>query len=271
MKLTIMGTKTDLIRMVQPMLALQDECKFLVHKNGIICKVVDPAHVSMCEVNIHKDYFREFKITSSKKMKLGDEYEIGVDLEKLVESLSMSTMQCSDEATIEFNTNDNKAHLTMHTNGIFLDHPFYQVDTTGMSDPKVPELTLPFMFEIKSQKTLRKIIKDVSKFSDHLTIHRNPDEPNKLFIEFDDCHDLECSFTLTDQLATTLECKDAKEEIKSLYPIEYLDFILTGLSKAFYGDVTIQCFMGNDYPIKITAGKKPYEVLYLLAPRIESE
>jgi len=268
-EITLRGTKTDIIRMFQPILALNDECKLLVRKNGIECKVVDPAHVIMAQILIDKTYFSEYK--TSKKLKIGEEFSIGLDIESFIESMSMTAINHSDEAVVVLDSDDDTGNITLYSEGLTFNKPFNLANSTGMSDPKLPTLTLPFVFEIKSQKKLRQIVRDISKFSDHLKIRQDLNNKNKLFIEWYDSYDNLCSYTITNKLMKTLDYTSKDDTVKSLYPTEYLDNILKGLSKAFFGDVTVKCWMGPDYPIRISAGKKPLEVNYLLAPRIESE
>ena len=267
---TIMGKKSDLIRMLQPLPVLNDECKLIFTNSGMVSKLVDPAHVSMVQVDVDKSYFTEYKI--SDQLKVNGSVEIGIDLDDFLTTLSVQSIDPSDEVKVVFDTDggdENK--ITMNGEHLRLHKPFRPIDTTGMSDPKIPNLTLSFTFELLSQKKLRQIVNDIGKFSDHLRIIHKPDEPNKLFIEWPDQHDSKGYFELTDKLARTLECTEKNDTIRATFPVDYFQSILRGLARTCFGDVKLTCLTGHDYPIKIIAGKKPLEVMYLLAPRIESD
>jgi proliferating cell nuclear antigen len=66
-----------------------------------------------------------------------------------------------------------------------------------------------------------------------------------------------------------LEKLDCKEEVRSLFPLDYFSNMVKAISTAQL--VTMR--MGNDYPVKMefSIAEGNGEVTYLLAPRIESE
>lgn len=266
--ITLVGTKTDMLRIFQPLIVLNNYVKLLIRDKQIEFKLVDIAHVCMVQIIVDKSYFKKYKI--SKKISVSDVIEVGIDVEKMVEILSMSAVQPSDETTITLDDENHIGSIEIVSDDLILSAPIPYVNVDNMTEPKIPSLSLPYVFEIKSQKILKQIIRDISKFSDHLRIVHKISQKNKLFIKWFDTFNKEYSYTLTNKLNQTIEYTSKDNEFVSTFPVDYFSMIMKALSKTFYGDTTLQCWIGNDYPIKITAGKKPFTVTYLLAPRIES-
>ena len=135
------------------------------------------------------------------------------------------------------------------------------VDTTGISDPKVPNLTLPVVVSVRTEE-LRQGIRASESVSDHIALTATSDGFEMASEGDTDSVDLK----LPKDLLEELECK---EEVRSLFPLDYF----SNMIKAISTSTVVTMRMGNDYPVKMEfsiAGGKG-EVTYLLAPRIESE
>ena len=107
---------------------LVDEAKFNVNPKGLTLKAVDPAHVAMVDMKIEKSAFEEFE---------ADDTELGVDLDKIKEVLRLS--RAGD--IISLSQDEDKNRLVVSVGNVT--RRMNLVDTTGMSDPKVPNLNLP--------------------------------------------------------------------------------------------------------------------------------
>lgn len=239
--------KPDVLKeLVEIISTLVDEAKFSIEKTGITIKAVDPAHVAMVELTISKGGFEEYK---------ADESELGVDIDKAKEVLRLAAP--GEDITIEHN--EERSQLIFQVGNIT--RRMSLVDTTGMSDPKVPNLTLPVKLSVKTGE-LRKGIRASETVSDHIALVAHPDG-----FEMSSEGDTDsANLKLGKDLLEDLECK---EEVRSLFPLDYFSNMIKAISTASV--VTMR--MGNDYPVKmefsIADGKG--EVTYLLAPRIESE
>jgi proliferating cell nuclear antigen len=134
------------------------------------------------------------------------------------------------------------------------------IDTTGMSDPKVPNLNLPATVSVKGEDLMQGI-RASETVSDHIALVANPEG-----------FEMSCEGDM-DQVHYRKPKKDlvaieAQTSVRSLFPLEYFSNMLKSVSGG--NVVTLQ--LGNDYPVKMEfkiAGGKG-EVRYLLAPRIES-
>ncbi len=232
--------------LVEIVATLVDEAKFSVEKTGLVIKAVDPAHVAMVELSLSKGGFEEYKADGS---------ELGVDIDKTKEVLRLAT--AGEDISIEHDEDRNQ--LVFQVGNIT--RRMSLVDTTGMSDPKVPNLTLPVKLSVKTSE-LRQGIRASESVSDHIALIADPDGFEMLSEGDTDSVNLK----LPKDLLEEIECK---EESRSLFPLDYFSNMVKAISTASV--VTMR--MGNDYPVKlefsIADGKG--EVTYLLAPRIESE
>ena len=135
------------------------------------------------------------------------------------------------------------------------------IDTTGMSEPKVPNLNLPAKVTLKIED-ISQGIKASESVSDHIALTVTKDS-FEMVCEGDT--DQVQMKLLKDQLIE-LECVD---KVKSLFPLEYF----SNMMRAIPSQAKITLNLGNDYPVKIefSIANGNGSVVFLLAPRIESE
>jgi proliferating cell nuclear antigen len=225
---------------------LVDEAKFNIDSKGVTLKAVDPAHVAMIDMKIEKSAFEEFA---------ADETELGIDLDKIKEVLRLS--RSGDVISLE--QDEEKNRLVINVGNVT--RRMNLVDTTGMSDPKVPNLNLPAKVAVASEE-LQKGIKAAESISDHIALTAQP-EGFEMVSEGDtDSVSLKLS---KDQLVS-LECK---ESVRSLFPLDYF----SNMIRAIPMGTVITMSLGNDYPVKLefSIADGRGTVNYLLAPRIESD
>lgn len=225
---------------------LVDEAKLKINKDGLGIKAVDPAHVALVEMTLRKDAFEEYN---------ADEQEVGIDLERLTQAMELG----SGDDIISLKLDEEKSKLILNVENLTRKMPL--IDTTGMTDPKVPSLNLPVKVIIETIK-LDKGVKASKNVSDHVAIIVNP-EGFKLKSEGDsDSVDLEEPKTNLIELV-------CKEQIKSLFSLDYFQKMIKSASKS--DNITL--LMGNDYPVKMEfeIANGNGKVIYLLAPRIEGD
>ena len=134
------------------------------------------------------------------------------------------------------------------------------IDTSGMNDPKVPQLNLTANIAVPIEE-LQKGIRAVESISDHITLKAGPE-----FFE------LSCEGD-TDSVSLRLDSAAAKIEtdsnVCSMFPPDYLANII----KAIPSGTQVNIELDNDYPVKFvfSLADGAANVSYLLAPRIESE
>ncbi len=224
---------------------LVDEAKFTVNADGLTLRAVDPAHIAMVDLTLGKEAFEEFK---------ADESEIGIDIDKLSQFLKLA----KGDDMVDLKHDEDKRKLKIMVGDIT--RHMSLIDTTGMSDPKVPNLELPASVTVRADDLMQGI-RASETVSDHIALVANPDG-----------FEMSCEGDM-DQVHWRKAKKDlaaleAPSSVRSLFPLEYFSNMLKSVSSG--SSVTMH--LGSDYPVKMEfkiAGEKG-EVRYLLAPRIES-
>jgi proliferating cell nuclear antigen len=239
--------KADVLKEVVDVVStLVDEAKFNVGKDSITVKAVDPAHVAMVDLTLDRGSFEAYK---------ADEGELGVDMDKMKEILRLA----KGGETIALSHDEDKNRLVVHVGNTT--RRMALVDTAGMSDPKVPSLNLPAKLVVRTEE-LRQAIRASESISDHIALKASA-EGFEIVSEGD-------TDSVTHMVPKDLlEELQAKEAVRSLFPLDYFSNMVKAISSA--SNVTL--YLGSDYPVKIEfkiAGGKG-EVKFLLAPRIESE
>jgi len=213
---------------------------------GFSLKAVDPAHVAMVDLEVEKGAFEEF---------VADDAELGIDLDKIKEVLRLA--RSGD--IIELEQDEERNRLIMNVGNV--SRRMNLVDTTGMSDPKVPNLDLPTKLSVNAEE-LQKGIRAAESVSDHIAMNANADG-FELYSEGDTDT---VSLKLSKDALVSLE---SEESVRSLFPLDYF----SNMVRAISAGTVVQISLGNDYPVKMEfniAGDKG-RVSYLLAPRIESD
>lgn len=238
--------RADILKeVVNVVSTLVDEAKFSMNSDGLTIKAVDPAHIAMVDLSLGKDAFEEFK---------ADEVEIGIDIDKLSQFLKLAR---SDDI-IDVKHDEDKRRLNIAVGDIT--RRMSLIDTTGMSDPKVPSLNLPVTLTVKVDDLVQGI-KASETVSDHIALIASPEG-----------FEMTCEGDM-DQVnwkksKKDMESLEAPSSVRSLFPLEYFSNML----RAVPSGSLVTMHLGNDYPVrvefKIAGGKG--EVRYLLAPRIES-
>ena len=224
---------------------LVDEAKFTVNADGLTNRAVDPAHIAMVDLTLAKDAFEEFK---------ADESEIGLDIDKLSQFLKLA----HSNEVVDLKHDEEKRRLNIVIGDIT--RRMSLIDTTGMSDPKVPNLNLPATVTLKVDDLVQGI-KASETVSDHIALVASP-EGFEMTCEGD------MDQVQWKKAKKDLEGLETPSSVRSLFPLEYFANMLRAVSAG----VAVTMHLGNDYPVKVEfkiAGGKG-EVRYLLAPRIES-
>ena len=238
--------KSDTLKgLVNIISTLIDEVKFTIGPDGMTLKAVDAAHVAMIEMEVGKDAFESYE---------ADSCEIGLDLDKVKGVLKLA----SSGDIVSMEQDDTHGRLVFKVGNIT--RRMNLVDTTTMSDPKVPQLSLTAKISLPVDE-LQKGIRAADKISDHITLKAGPGYFD-MFCEGD-----------TDSVSLHLDGAsvevDSDSEVCSMFPLDYFSNII----KAIPAGTTVMVELDNDYPVKLvfSLADGNARVNYLLAPRIESE
>jgi proliferating cell nuclear antigen len=225
---------------------LIDEVKFTITPEGMTLKAVDPAHVAMIELKIGAKAFESYSAS---------ETEIGLDLDKVKTVLKLATQ--GDIIAME--QDEGKGRFVFVIGNVT--RSMNLVDTSSMSDPKVPQLTLSAS-AVMLVDQLQRGIRAAESISDHISL-----KADKEFFELScegDTDDVSLKLKGSD-----LESLDVPSKVHSLFPLDYFANIL----KAVPAGTKVKVELDSDYPVKLVFGLANGEakVMYLLAPRIESD
>lgn len=225
---------------------LVDEAKIHCTPEGMSLKAVDPAHVAMVDLSLGKGAFAEFEAS---------DLEMGIDLDKLKDILKLAGS--GDVIGIEYKEDSHRlvfsiGHLTRR---------MALVDTTNMSDPKVPNLNLPSKVTIAASE-LQQGIKASEAVSDHIALTADGDAFELLADGDTDQVNLNLS-------GDSLIAIESPEKSRSLFSLDYF----SNMAKVVKGSDALTLNIGTDYPVKIEfdIADGNGHIMYLLAPRIESE
>lgn len=242
--------KSDTLKgLVNIVSTLIDEVKLTVEPDGINLKAVDPAHVAMIEVRVESGAFESYT---------ADETEIGLDLDKVKSVLKLA----SSGDIISMEQDEDHGKLIFKVGNIT--RRMHLVDTSGMNDPKFPQLSLSSKVQIPVEE-LQQGIRASETISDHIALTVSP-------IGFE----LSCegdtdsaSLMIPKEKLESMEVPEGDGTYRSLFPLDYF----ANLIKAIPTGTIVGIELDSDYPIKMNfkLADGNGKVDYLLAPRIESD
>ena len=238
--------KSDTLKgLVNIISTLIDEVKFTVTAEGMTLKAVDPAHVAMIEMNIGKGAFESYSASDC---------EMGLDLDKVKGVLKLA----GSGDIIRMEQDESAGRLVFKVGNIT--RRMNLVDTSSLSDPKVPHLELSSNISVAVDE-LQKGIRAAESISDHITLKAGPE-----FFELSCEGDTDSVSLKLDKDAAKI---DTSSDVCSMFPPEYLANIIKAIPSGTQVDIELD----NDYPVKLVfnLADGAVKVHYLLAPRIESE
>jgi proliferating cell nuclear antigen len=232
---------------IEAVSTLVDEAKFRLTKDGMSARAVDPANVAMVAFDMNAKAFDTFEAT---------EGEIGIDLVRFMDILGMA----SRDDKLELNLNEETRKLEIRTSG--LAYTLSLLDPSSIrKEPKVPNLELPAKIVLNGTE-LKRAVKAAEKVSDHMALGV---QDKTFYVEAEGDLD-KVRLEIPESSLISLK---STGNVRSLFSLDYLNDIVKSLGKA--EQVSID--LGSDYPVKLTFGIAGGNgtVVYLLAPRIESE
>jgi len=223
---------------VRALAAIVDEAKFVVNNDGVSANAVDPANAALSAITISEGAFIEYNVS---------EAEIGIDLRRLVEIISMA----GKDDTIKLGLDEHTHKLSITMGG--LEYTMALLDPSSMrKSPSVPELDLPSQIKLSSSK-FKQMIKAAGMVGDNMTIG----------VAGENVY-MEATGDSDNVRLDSLKSAD----VSGTYSLEYLSDMSKGIGAA--SEITIN--LGRDLPLVIDFVPYPRcDVTYLLAPRIDPD
>ncbi len=228
---------------------LIDEGIFNLSKNGISLTAADRAMVAVVDFNLLATAFDTYELEK--------ETSIGLNVGNLLSILKRAKKRHRISLSLE----DNKFEVSIH-NGAKRKFLLPLLELSQEEVPPIEQLQFTTKVEIRPD-TLAEIIKDASIVSDAVTFEAQPD---KFIIRAEgDISRTEAVFEKDSEDLIDLE---AKETVKSRYPIDYLK----KMAKAAKLADTVIIEFAQEYPMKMSFKVlDKVSLVFVLAPRVLEE
>ncbi len=234
---------------VEAVSTLVSEAKLTVSKDGLEVKAVDPSHVAMLVLRLDAKAFEEFT---------GEPTEFGVDAERFKDVLRLA--RPGDTISLQYDGGKNPLIVRVGR----LVREMSPVDPASITDPKVPSVNPPAKAVVKMEP-LRQGIRGSESIADNVVLELSKEG----FVLHSESETDRVDMHLTVGGDDGLVSVDAKDPVKSMYPLDFFSAMMKSITTA--EDVTLH--VGNEYPLKIefsiADGRGTGQ--YLLAPRVEEE
>jgi len=232
---------------VDAITAVVDESRLKISDDGWRVRAVDAANVALIDFELRREAFDEYENQTDEEQ----EMEIGVDFSKLSDILRVGWRK--GDITLELN---DKLHVKM--NALSYTLSLISIETLR-KEPKLPSLEFPTRVVLDAED-FRKVIKVAEKMGDHIVMGVSGDV---FFMEAESEMD-SMRFELRREELLSLSGDNAR----SIFSLDYI----AAMSRAMNVE-TVTLYLGTDYPLRIEfeLADGAVHIMYLLAPRIESE
>ncbi len=236
-------------KFIEGISVLVDEAEFVISEKGLALKATDPSQISLIDFEVPKKAFKKFDVAEPTR--------IGLDLSYL--SQVMGRAKSGD--SLEWILGSDKSQLLIVFTGKAkrsFSVPLLDI-TTG--DLPLPKIDFDAEIKIKAE-VLGDSLKDASLISTHVVFAI---EDDSFVVRANSSKgNLKNVYTQKDDAVISLKAKD---EVKSMFPLDYLVNII----KAASGDTEVKVGLKSNAPVEVTYTIGEAKFQYFLAPRIESE
>jgi len=235
---------------VDAVLAVVDEARLKIDKEGWKVRAVDPANVALVDLELRREAFSEFSLGPEKEQKRGEkEFVVGVPFDKMRDVLRW----CKGDVALSMEKEKMTLQSDAYTFTLTLIDP-----SSIRKEPKIPEIEFAAKVVVDAND-FKKVLKAAEKVSYQVAIGVQ----NGFFVEAEGEMETMRYSLHKDELVHL-----SGSDCRSLFSLEYL----TAMAKGFASD-TLTLHISTDHPLKmefdIADGNG--KVVYMLAPRIEAE
>jgi len=236
-----------LAKAVEIISELVSEVKIRINEFGMNITAMDPANVAMVSFKLPKNTFSQFELSTEEGKK---EEILGVNLDNLKQILK----RCSPGSSLILETKDNILSLQIQDR-IKRNFTLVLIDIEA-EDKEMPSLEFSSRIEINSVDLIASI-EDCLVVGDACSFIVKDE---KFIIEAKGLNSAMSEFSSD-------EAKINAENCKSKYSLEYLQKFMKGVKLV---GKTILNF-AEDYPLKMEIKNDQMELVFILAPRVETE
>jgi len=236
----------SIVKIFRGINTIVNEAVFNFTSDGITVIAVDPANVSMVEVEAPYTSFDIYQVEQDTK--------IGLDVDRIIEILKV--VRKRDYIEMEYEKEKNLFIVRIGS----IEYQITTISPEYLKQPKSPKLE----FSVKATfdaGEFKRAIQCISKIKSESVVFKS--DETGLFIEANTDID-KLTFTMTE--VEMIEFN--KAEAKSTYSLEFLKEFIKIAEK---GD-TVTVEFGDNLPLSLTYNiDEKIRIRYLLAPRIEAE
>lgn len=227
-----------------------DEFRLRMTEDKLRIRAVDPANVSMVDMQIDSDAFESFTATPG---------VLGIPLDSLKDVINLADR--NDYISMVLNPETRKLEIDVGD----LDYTLGLIDpATIRQDPDLPDLNLSVEVMIRGE-TLDQGLTAADMVSKHVGIKTSPDLQGIAIEAEGDTDDMVQTLRERD----LVDCTVPDKEVEALFALEYLSSINRALPRS--DPVTLQ--FGDGFPARINYDSEngAIETTFMLAPRIKSD
>jgi proliferating cell nuclear antigen len=245
----VLSEAIDFKKSIEAISVLINEAEFVLSKEGLSLKAADPSQISMVDFKMDKKAFKEFVVDQ--------ETRIGLDLDYL--SQVMSRGKPKEELVLELNTESSRLDITFKGKS----NRRFSVPLIDISSSELPSPKIEFDSHLKIKAdVLQDALKDVLLVSSHVSVGVTA----KSFYVKASSSKGEV-FNETEKSEKALIELNAKKEAEAMFPLDYLNDMLKSASS----DTVVELSLKSNNPVKISYNIGKAEIVYFLAPRIETQ
>ena len=227
---------------------IAEEAMFICSQDGITFRGMDPSHVALLDITFPKSSFESFECNAT---------FFGIHVSDLRNILSVA----SSADTIELKIDDPHMMKIFITGSFEMRYTLNLIERSEVNSP-VPKVHSKSKIAL-SPSMLSKIISNVEKVSEYITISSKPE-----MIQFEGdgiIGSVQMDIKNTD---SELSCFDVQEDSSSVYSLEYMARITRNIGRA---SKNVSMEYGTQTPIHLLFEmESKAKAEYYLAPRIES-
>lgn len=233
---------------VDSIVSLVEEGEFEISKDGLHLKAMDPSQISMVAFTMPKAAFEEYAID--------EESRIGVDIGQLSNVLSRGKKGEKAELSLEEGRLVIKFYASKRKRTFKV--PLRETGERIQREPKI---------EFKNHVAIRadafkEVLKDAKLVSSHVRLGLTASE---FLVEVrGDSGDIKEEFEVGGDEVSEIA---AVQSTKATFPLQYLEDMM----KATSGSDVVKVFLETDKPLRLEYNIEGANVVYYLAPRIETE
>jgi proliferating cell nuclear antigen len=236
---------------VSALKTIVDEAKFRFSEEGLGCRAVDPANVSMSDLHVDAGLFDRYQ---------PDDTLVGIDLNTLSDVLGMA--QSNDDLIAELNPDTKKLDLAFP--GSNLNYTLALIDPESIrEEPDMPGIDLPSNY-VLSGETFSRGLRAADLVSDHLSIVGV--SGSKMRFQADgDTDSTELTLDSDSLIESQLE---GDAPVSSMFSLGYLN----DMTSPIPNDAAVRLRLGDELPIRFRYSfESDVDVKALIAPRIQGD